>query len=686
MDDQEKDLERQRAQRHAADDPARTGGAPGRSTLTSRMPASASSIARSVVTQLKAAGSAPAPPDIHTLAEQGTRGGGGAVPHADAIQRSFGHHDISGVRAHVGGAAAEAAQAMGARAYASGDRVAFASAPDLHLAAHEVAHVVQQRGGVRLAGGVGAAGDVYERHADAVADLVVQGKSAQSLLDTMAHRGSGGGAAVQHAVQLDVELRDPTLAAAQLHMALSRATSEEAELIQTAIETAAHTRAPAVAVPGTSPSVRVQFEMRGEQFRLWIPRAELPTFQAAAWRGERTGTSDRTCEESPTAIPHVLSRVRVTEPGVAISNMIAGSIAAVAGAERTEQELVVDLNLPAGATGGVISAVIRLRVAHEAAHGPEAAGFLVNGRFEVGAGVVVPGPEDVRARVLAGIEVNARGRDPRHAAQMICFSLEHALHALAPGFSDQIFGGGADLAMRSGMEEGDSAEASGGVRGELSFGGVEHDEGAQAGLSMGLSEHAVVAHGEHGATESTYTSFDLQTSLRIGPFTTSLEAHLPVQPGTVAPVIIARFLGHVPVEGLNQIIAPAIVECSTIIASAAQTNPEAHAAWTRSEGGFAAAAAVSESVQQALLAVVPEGEAGIEVECRFGSGPPLWILRLVQTNEADIGGQHVEYENMHEITRGTASGGRGRETPAPSPHHTDGTSTPALSGADAYSE
>jgi hypothetical protein len=49
--------------------------------------------------------------------------------------------------------------------------------------------VVQQRGGVQLAGGVGAEGDPYEQHADAVADLVVQGKSAESLLDQ--HAGPG---------------------------------------------------------------------------------------------------------------------------------------------------------------------------------------------------------------------------------------------------------------------------------------------------------------------------------------------------------------------------------------------------------------------------------------------------------------------------------------------------------------
>lgn len=37
--------------------------------------------------------------------------------------------------------------ATGARAYAMGSDVAFASAPDLHTAAHAAAHTVQQRGG-----------------------------------------------------------------------------------------------------------------------------------------------------------------------------------------------------------------------------------------------------------------------------------------------------------------------------------------------------------------------------------------------------------------------------------------------------------------------------------------------------------------------------------------------------------
>jgi Domain of unknown function (DUF4157) len=137
--------------------------------------------------------------DAHDWAAYGVSTASWPLPHEDAIQASFGHHDVGGVRAQIGGAATEASAALGARAYATGDAVAFAAAPDLHLAAHEAAHVVQQRGGVRLSDGLGQAGDVYEQHADAVADLVVRGQSAASLLDAMAHRGASGGAAVQRA-------------------------------------------------------------------------------------------------------------------------------------------------------------------------------------------------------------------------------------------------------------------------------------------------------------------------------------------------------------------------------------------------------------------------------------------------------------------------------------------------------
>jgi hypothetical protein len=126
---------------------------------------------------------------IHHTAESGVQGGGGALPHLDTIQKSFGQHDVSGIDAHVGGAAQTASEALGARAYATGHSVAFKDSPDLHTAAHEAAHIVQQRQGVSLKGGVGQSGDQYEQHADAVADQVVRGESAEDMLS----RGPGGG-------------------------------------------------------------------------------------------------------------------------------------------------------------------------------------------------------------------------------------------------------------------------------------------------------------------------------------------------------------------------------------------------------------------------------------------------------------------------------------------------------------
>ena len=106
----------------------------------------------------------------HEAAKLGLEGNSQALPYLDQIQRLFGPHDVRGVRAFVGGPAADASRAMGARAYATGNATAFAAPPDLHTAAHEAAHVVQQRAGVQLSGGVGQKDDAYEQHADEVAD------------------------------------------------------------------------------------------------------------------------------------------------------------------------------------------------------------------------------------------------------------------------------------------------------------------------------------------------------------------------------------------------------------------------------------------------------------------------------------------------------------------------------------
>lgn len=147
--------------------------------------------------QAKGQHTAPDGAEPHVAAASGVQGVGGVLPHLSTIQRAFGEHDVTGVVAHVGGLAANAAAQLGAEAYATGNHVAFARDPDLHTAAHEAAHVVQQRAGVHLYGGIGSAGDVYERHADAVADAVVRGESAAALLDVHAVSASSTAPAIQ---------------------------------------------------------------------------------------------------------------------------------------------------------------------------------------------------------------------------------------------------------------------------------------------------------------------------------------------------------------------------------------------------------------------------------------------------------------------------------------------------------
>ncbi len=122
---------------------------------------------------------------MEQIAHQGVDGPGQKLPHLDKIQPLFGHHDVSGIDAHVGGTAGKASEALAAQGYATGSKVAFKKDPDLHLAAHEAAHVVQQRAGVHLRGETPQSGDPLEDHADAVADAVTGGQSATGLLDAI---------------------------------------------------------------------------------------------------------------------------------------------------------------------------------------------------------------------------------------------------------------------------------------------------------------------------------------------------------------------------------------------------------------------------------------------------------------------------------------------------------------------
>jgi hypothetical protein len=139
------------------------------------------------------------PAGVQATAERGVAGPGSALPFADRIQAAFGDHDVGQVTAHTGDDASAACDELGAHAYATGRDVAFAGPPDLHTAAHEAAHVVQQRAGVQLAGGVGQAGDEHEQEADAAADRVVAGMSAAPVLA----RYAAGGATSRGQVQRD---------------------------------------------------------------------------------------------------------------------------------------------------------------------------------------------------------------------------------------------------------------------------------------------------------------------------------------------------------------------------------------------------------------------------------------------------------------------------------------------------
>lgn len=95
--------------------------------------------------------------------------------------RAFGA-DFSTVRIHVDAAAAALAGHVGALAYTLGEHIVFgrgqypAGATGHLLLAHELAHVVQQRGGSRRVQGAGRSADGYEREADAAAAQAVAGR------------------------------------------------------------------------------------------------------------------------------------------------------------------------------------------------------------------------------------------------------------------------------------------------------------------------------------------------------------------------------------------------------------------------------------------------------------------------------------------------------------------------------
>jgi hypothetical protein len=189
---------------------SRTETMSGPATIAGAVPGKHTLVEQVAPAEIQRRASGAADPDagaVHAAAERGIATPATELPHGQRIQRAFGRHDVSGIQAHVGGDAAATARGMQADGYAAGNHVVLASA-DLATAAHEAAHVVQQRAGVQLKGGVGAAGDQHEQHADAVAARVTAGESAEDLLD--AYAGAGGTPQVQHKTSIaDTDKKAP---------------------------------------------------------------------------------------------------------------------------------------------------------------------------------------------------------------------------------------------------------------------------------------------------------------------------------------------------------------------------------------------------------------------------------------------------------------------------------------------
>jgi hypothetical protein len=122
------------------------------------------------------------PGNAAQIAQAGTASGGQQIPYRAEMEASFGR-DFSNVQAHFGDAAKQSSDALGAHAYAMGNRVAFADPnPSKALVAHELTHVVQQTEGPQRKAtdeGVSTAG---EAQAEAVEAAVAAGLPAHTVL------------------------------------------------------------------------------------------------------------------------------------------------------------------------------------------------------------------------------------------------------------------------------------------------------------------------------------------------------------------------------------------------------------------------------------------------------------------------------------------------------------------------
>ena len=164
--------------------------APGKRTLTTKLAELLAESAGTPRIQRKttAAGATDAQPR-HLLARAGSESG---KPLPTDLAREFQgltDSDFTGVRVHHGPAAAQASEAIGAKAFTVGQDIYFGSgayapsSPDgRRLLAHELAHTIQQRGAGTVNPAdlpIGAAQDGAETQANEFADLLASGTPAE---------------------------------------------------------------------------------------------------------------------------------------------------------------------------------------------------------------------------------------------------------------------------------------------------------------------------------------------------------------------------------------------------------------------------------------------------------------------------------------------------------------------------
>ncbi len=142
-------------------------------------------------------------PGKRTLTEELPRKGASGAPLPQSLAHDYSQGlgaDLAGVRVHTDDDAADAAEALSARAFTQGQDIFFArgawdpgSKEGAHLLAHEVAHTVQQSGSAPATQTkleVSMPGDALEVEADRAADALVAGAPVPSLT-----RATGGGIA-----------------------------------------------------------------------------------------------------------------------------------------------------------------------------------------------------------------------------------------------------------------------------------------------------------------------------------------------------------------------------------------------------------------------------------------------------------------------------------------------------------